>query len=33
MAVIDAPRVVRDVTLGPFQVWVWVLDQLVWAGV
>lgn len=34
MAVIAASRVLRDVTLGPSQVWVlfWVLVQLVWPG-
>lgn len=34
MAVIAASKVLRDVTLGPFQVWVWVwvLVQLVWPG-
>lgn len=32
MAVIAASRVLRDVTLGPFQVWVWVLVQSVWPG-
>lgn len=36
MAMIAASRVLRDVTLGPSQVWVWawvwVLVQLVWPG-